>query len=193
MNIVHTIGELLRPIRSGEKNLLDAKPEVSYQNQSIDVSSSAFAFDAPMPVQFTANGSGDFPPLQWTNVPPHAKSLVLVIQDPDAPKPTPFVHAIFYNIPSSLREIATSDIVDGKPAGKLLSDGVKMGTNSMFNSEYMPPTPPPGHGVHHYHFQLLALDIDLFFTKDPTLDDIRKAIENHVFAFGVLVGTYERK
>jgi Raf kinase inhibitor-like YbhB/YbcL family protein len=192
MNIVHTIGELLRPIRSGEKKLLDAQPEVSYQHESIGISSSAFACDAPIPIQFTADGTGDFPPLQWTNIPPHAKSLVLVIQDPDAPKPTPFVHGIFYNIPSSAREIATSDIVDGKPAGKLVSEGVKMGTNSMFNPEYMPPTPPPGHGVHHYHFQLLALDIDLVFKKEPTLDDIRKEIENHVFAYGVLVGTYER-
>ena len=193
MNIVHMIGELLRPIRSGEKKLLDAQPEVSYQNESIDISSSAFGNDQPIPVQYSADGAGDFPPLQWTNVPPHAKSLVLVIQGPDAPKLKPFVHGIFYNIPSSFREIATSDIVYGKPAGKLVSAGVKMGTNSMFNAEYMPPMPLPGHGIHHYHFQLLALDIDLFFEKAPSLDDIRKEIENHVFAFGVLVGTYERK
>jgi Raf kinase inhibitor-like YbhB/YbcL family protein len=193
MNLVHTIGELLRPIRSGEDKLLEAKPEVATQNQSISVRSSAFAEGAPMPVQYSEDGSGDFPPIQWTNVPDGTKSFVLVVEDPDIPKATPFVHGIFYNIPADVMEIATSDVVGGKPAPLLVSKGVKMGTNTLFKAEYLSPTPPPGHGPHHYHFELLALDKMLDFDKEPTLADIRKEIENHVFAFGILIGVYERK
>lgn len=193
MNILHSIGELLRPVRSGESKLIEAQPEVAYENASIEVSSTTFTADGPIPEQFTADGTGDFPAIKWDNIPPRAVSMVLIIEDPDAPKATPFVHGIFYNIPATTKEIATSDIVDGKPGPLLTTQGVRMGTNSMGQPEYMSPTPPPGHGVHHYHFQLLALDKTLDFDKDPSLSDIRKELRNHVFAYGDLIGTYERR
>ncbi|MFX4914292.1 YbhB/YbcL family Raf kinase inhibitor-like protein, partial [Acinetobacter baumannii] len=51
-----------------------------------------------MPREFTADGAGLFPPLEWTGVPDHCESLLLVVEDPDAPKPMPFVHLIMYDI-----------------------------------------------------------------------------------------------
>lgn len=75
---------------------------------------------------------------------------------------------------------------------RLAKVGVHMGTNSRFEPAYMAPSPLPGHGPHHYHFQLIALDTLLEFDKVPSLADIKAAIEGHVLAAGELVGTNER-
>ena len=122
----------------------------------------------------------------------NTKSLILVVEDPDAPIPTPFIHGIFYNIPSDLHELSEQAVKTEGIAAILIDQGAQMGTNTVSRPVYMPPALPLGHGPHHYHFQLIALDHVLAFTKVPTLTDVKEAIEGHVIAFGELVGIYER-
>jgi Raf kinase inhibitor-like YbhB/YbcL family protein len=192
MRILELIGKSLRSIRSEESKLTENSPEVSSHPKSIKVSSVVFKDGEAIPPDYATGGSRVFPTISWTDVPADCKSLVLVVEDPDAPKPTPFVHGIFYNIPANLQEIKESDVLKDGIAIELSNLGVRMGTNTLSKAAYMPPAPPPGHGPHHYHFQLIALDNVLSFSNEPTLADLKKEIENHTLAYGELTGIFER-
>jgi Raf kinase inhibitor-like YbhB/YbcL family protein len=191
MRILEMIGHALRGVRSAETKMISAENSTATET-FLKVSSSAFDDEQPMPVRFTMDGENLFPGLQWSQIPEGTKSLVLVVEDPDIPKSTPFVHGIVYNIPPTLSSLPTEAFVDGELARDWSIEGVACGGNSMGQAKYMAPSPPPGHGVHHYFFQLFALDKELEFSKAPDLDDIKKAISNHVIAYGETVGTYER-
>ena len=120
------------------------------------------------------------------------ESLLLVVEDPDAPKPMPFVHLIMYDIPPQTTSLPEGTIINGQLSEQSYDLGLKLGTNTLFKPEYMAPSPPPGHGPHRYHFQLIALDLELSYSQAPTLIEIKADIEHHVLAFGELVGIYER-
>jgi len=192
MRILELLGRALRPIRSDETKLTEAMPAFTSRPAIISVSSSVFEPGASIPAEYSADGAGLFPTISWTGVPHNCASLLLIIEDPDAPKPTPFVHGIFFNIPPSEIDLPTSAVTSDGLSGEFSSRGVKMGTNSMSKPAYMPPTPPPGHGPHRYHFQLIALDTTLSFADPPSLSEIKSAIEDHILAYGELVGIYER-
>jgi Raf kinase inhibitor-like YbhB/YbcL family protein len=192
MRLLEILGQALRPIRSGDAHLIDSSPTVAKKPHTIIVSSSAFAEQALIPKDFSADGAGLFPPLQWSGVPADCESLLLVVEDPDAPKPMPFVHLIMYDIPPETTSLPEGTIVKGQLSEPSYDLGLKLGTNSLFKPEYMSPTPPPGHGPHHYHFQLIALDLELSYSQAPTLIEIKADIEGHVLAYGELVGIYER-
>lgn len=192
MRIMELLGQALRSVRSDESKLIEAMPAVAAQSNTISIKSPVFEDGASIPKTYTADGASVFPTLHWKGVPRESKSLLLVIEDPDAPRPMPFVHGIFYNVPPLLEELPEIAVDPAGITERLAKVGVHMGTNSRFEPAYMAPSPPPGHGPHHYHFQLIALDTLLEFDDVPGIADIKAAIEGHVLAAGELVGTYER-
>ena len=159
---------------------------------SITVTSSAFAEGEQIPKLFTGDGQDVSPPLRWEGIPDDTKELALICDDPDAPTAEPWVHWLIYKLSASLRELP-----QGVPTGSRLDKPVLalQGRNSWPSGRtigYRGPAPPPGHGVHHYHFRLYALDGEL--NVNPGLDKktLLKAMDGHVLAEGELVGTYQR-
>ncbi len=192
MTFLELIGHALRPFHSDASKLTESDSSVQAQPRTIVLSSPVFAADALIPKPYTADGENLFPTINWEGLPPGSQSLILVVEDPDAPKATPFVHGIFYNIPASLSALPEEAVLSDGLSLEYVNLGVQMGKNSMAKTVYMAPAPPPGHGPHHYHFQLIALDTVINLSGDRTLSEIKQALTGHVLGSGELIGTYER-
>ena len=144
----------------------------------LQIKSPVVSDGAIIPTEFTCTGGNQSPPLSWSGVPQGTKSLVLLIEDPDAPGGT-FVHWVVYDIaPDST----------GFKAGA--ADG-KEGVNSAGRAAYMGPCPPPGK-PHHYHFRLFALDTNLNLGATPDAQAVRDAMNEHVIGSAELVGIFGR-
>jgi Raf kinase inhibitor-like YbhB/YbcL family protein len=184
MSSSHTVerfaGEALASFHAGSDKLAsaklvhDAKPELA-------IASPWFTNGGKLPLRCTADGEGFPPTLSWSAPPAETRSLVLICEDPDAPKPEPFVHWLVYAIPTTMR------MLDAASAAT-----VREGKNSTLRRGYTPAAPPPGHGLHHYHFQLFALDAPIDLDAGEGLGNIVGAMHGHVLAWGELVGTYQR-
>jgi Raf kinase inhibitor-like YbhB/YbcL family protein len=147
----------------------------------LELASDAFQNGQPIPTEYTCDGANRSPALSWGEPPQGTKSFALVIDDPDAPNGT-FRHWGAYDIPVSTRSIAA-----GQKAGTDV-------TNDMNKPGYAGPCPPPGHGLHHYHFKLFALDTDrLDVGANAKVVDVENAATKHALGQGELIGTYERK
>ena len=149
---------------------------------TITVSSPAFEAGATIPKKHTGEGEDTSPPLHFEGVPEEAKELALICHDPDAPRESGWVHWVVYKLPAN-----TTALAEGASGGWIT------GENDWGKAEYGGPMPPPGHGVHHYHFKLYALDVTLPPEPGLTMKQLLAKIEGHVIAQGELVGTYERK
>jgi Raf kinase inhibitor-like YbhB/YbcL family protein len=147
----------------------------------LDVTSPWFADGAPLPARCSADGEGVPPPLEWSEPPPRTRELALVCEDPDAPKSEPFVHWLVYSIPGAARSLDAKSVVSAH-----------QGQNSLRESGFTPAAPPPGHGTHHYHFELFALDEPLALEDGADKRALLDAMEGHVLAYGELVGTFMR-
>lgn len=180
------VGHLLREQRAGTDKLLLHKSGLRAGMGLLQLGSLAFADHAPIPARYTPDGEGISPPLQWTGVPTNAASLVLVVEDPDAPTPEPLVHAIVVDLPPEDGHLGEGAI------GRSDDDAVHEGRNSALRATWLPPDPPPGHGTHHYWFQLYALGPGEPFTGTPGRDAVLQAIRERGLAAGWLVGTYAR-
>lgn len=150
----------------------------------LTLASDSFEANGPIPKRCTMEGQNLSPELHWRHVPDGTKSFALVCHDPDAPLAAPgsygFVHWVLYNLPASLTGLA-----EGACAGtEGVSDFGKPG--------YGGPLPPPGHGIHHYFFILMALDKALDLEPGLTLWQLMSKIEPHVIGMNRLVGTYQR-
>ncbi len=156
---------------------------------SIQVTSDAFGPGQPVPRKYTGDGQDVSPPLRWSNVPARAKELALIMDDPDAPRPEPWDHWVIYKIPvgtAGLPEGIPPEVKVKAPAGAL------QGKNSFKKIGYGGPAPPPGHGTHHYHFRVYALDQPLEVQGGLDKKGLLSAMSGHVIDQGELVGTYER-
>jgi Raf kinase inhibitor-like YbhB/YbcL family protein len=153
------------------------------------ITSTAFEHGKPIPLQYTGDGQDVSPPLSWTGVPANGKELALICDDPDAPTKEPWVHWVIYKIPAT-----NSGLPEGVPPVNTPPHlgGAMQGLNTWHKAGYGGPAPPKGHGVHHYHFKLYALDAPL--SVKPGLDKkgLLKAMEGHIVGQAELVGTYER-
>ena len=154
----------------------------------MQIASSAFADNQPIPRQHTCEGADTSPPLAWSGVPPGAKSLALIVDDPDAPDPAAprmtWVHWLLYNLPPTSTSLAEGVARGGLPAGTL------EGLNDWRRTGYGGPCPPIGR--HRYFFKLYALDRVLPDLNRPTKPLLEKAIHGHVLAEAALVGTYQK-
>ena len=154
------------------------------------VSSASFGHGKDIPQSHTSDGEDLSPPLAWSDVPTGAKSLALVVEDPDAPSPAAarkhtFVHWILYNLPPSTAALPLGIDRSGLPAG------AHEGRNDFGSLAYAGPSPPSGR--HRYFFRLYALDTTLPTSLGvPDRKRFSEAIKGHVLAEAELMGTYER-
>jgi len=154
------------------------------------LTSPAFKQNHQIPRRYTGDGDDISPQLAWTEVPPAAKELALIVDDPDAPTPEPWVHWVLYKIPPTavgLPEHVLPALRVNSPGGSL------QGQNSWPKGiGYRGPAPPKGHGLHHYYFKLFALDVPL--TLEPGIDKstLLAAIKGHILDAAELIGTYQR-
>ena len=156
---------------------------------TIKIQSKAFVPGESVPRQHTGDGKDISPALTWSDLPEGTKQLALIVDDPDAPSPEPWVHWVIYDLPGDL-----TGLPEGIPTKAELSDpkGAVQGKNSWGTIGYRGPAPPKGHGVHHYHFKLYALDAKLELPAGLGKNELLKRIGGHVLAQGELIGTYER-
>ncbi len=145
------------------------------------LTSPAFANNGAIPSEFTCDGSDVLPPLAISDVPKNAKSLALIMDDPDAPVGT-WDHWIVFNIPASTKEIMKGKEPMGTP-----------GQNSWGRTGYGGPCPPSG--THRYFFKLYALDVSSLpsYEIQPNKAQIEKAMQGHIIEKAELMGTYKRK
>lgn len=122
------------------------------------------------------------PELQIQNVPGGAKSLALIVHDPDAPVPGGFTHWVVWNIDPTAAYIKDESVPPGAVEG----------TNGAGKVGYMGPCPPPGHGTHHYQFRLYALDSLLDLPATTKAAGLEAEIEKHLLETAELVGLYGR-
>ena len=160
---------------------------------SLTVTSEAFKAGAPIPKKYTEDGEDVSPPLSWQNAPAGTKELALICDDPDAPVAEPWVHWVIYKIPASVTKLP-----EGVPADAELKSpaGARQGVNTWQSGRtvgYRGPAPPKGHGTHHYHFRVYALDAPLSLHAKATKKELLAAMKGHILAEGELIGTYERK
>lgn len=183
------LGEAMREVRAGAEELAIADTELTGVNASIEVSSPAFEYNGVLPEKYTADGAGVSPPIQWVGVPVGAQAVVLLVEDADSPTPEPIVHAIVWDMPGADATIPEGAL-QNRPRD---SSSDAMGLNSYFNATYLPPDPPPGHGVHRYVFQVFALDTVPRFESPPGRSALLDCMRGHVLAKGLLIGTYGRE
>jgi Raf kinase inhibitor-like YbhB/YbcL family protein len=152
------------------------------------IASSAFEHGASIPKRYTCEGEDLSPPLQWSGVPAGARSLALIVDDPDAPDPaapkTTWVHWVLYNLPPATIHLDPGVAPSTLPAGTL------QGRNDWKRTGYGGPCPPIGR--HRYFHKLYALDAMLPDLKHPTKDQLLKAMDGHVLAQAELIGTYQK-
>lgn len=142
--------------------------------------SPAFSEGASIPVQYTCKGQNISPPLNIINVPKGAKSLALVLHDPDAVG-SDFTHWVVWNIPANIETVAANSV----PLDAIL------GKNSAGENKYMGPCPPVGTGVHRYKFELYALGQPISLDRNSGRSDFQKVIEPHVIDKYALTGLFE--
>lgn len=144
------------------------------------ITSPVFTQNNFIPSKYTCDGENINPPLNITNIPEKAKSLVLIVDDPDAPGGT-FIHWIVFNINPGIHTIEENSIPNKG----------KEGINSFHKINYGGPCPPSG--IHHYFFRLYALDTRLDLSEGANIEDVNQKIQNHILAQATLMGLYKKK
>lgn len=145
---------------------------------NLEITSPDIISNEPIATKFTLYGENISPELHISDIPNNAKSLALILEDPDAVSGT-WVHYLVKNIPISKNIIKENE----NPGSELI--------NSFGYSHYGGPKPPKGTGIHHYYWRVYALDEESMSAN--TVDDFRKEVDNHKVCEGYLMGTYEKK
>jgi Raf kinase inhibitor-like YbhB/YbcL family protein len=155
---------------------------------ALELHSRAFAPGGPIPARFTCEGNDSSPPLDWHGVPAGTKSLVLIVDDPDAPDPRApkmtWVHWVLANLPPEVTSLAEGIAHAALPAGTI------EGLNDWKRTGYGGPCPPVGR--HRYFHKLYALDRELASLARPTKAQVEAVMHGHVLAEAQLIGTYEK-
>jgi len=156
---------------------------------TLSLTSTAFSEGESIPIRYTCEGQDISPPLAWSGVPEGTKSFVLIVDDPDAPDPRApkvnWVHWVVYNMGPSTAGLAEGGATEGLPLS------AQHGLNDWKRAGYGGPCPPIGR--HRYFHKLYALDTMLSRSPKMTKGDVESAMEGHVLAKAVLVGTYEKQ
>jgi Raf kinase inhibitor-like YbhB/YbcL family protein len=153
----------------------------------MQITSTVFAHNGEIPARYTCEGQDASPPLVWSGIPSGAKSLVLIVDDPDAPDPAAprmtWVHWLLYNLPPSSAGLAEG--IKALPAGTL------EGVNDWKRTGYGGPCPPIGR--HRYFYKLYALDAALPDLNRPSKPALERAMQGHIIGQAELVGTYRKR
>jgi hypothetical protein len=150
------------------------------------LSSPAFSNGQAIPAKYTCDGENLSPPLRWSGAPNETRGFVLIVEDPDAPSGM-FRHWAVYDLPADVTALPEGI---GSPGS---AETLDQGVNDFGHANYDGPCPPRGHGTHHYHFRLAALDTSrLVVSPGAKVADIWRAGEPHILAQTELVGTYAR-
>lgn len=153
------------------------------------IQSPVFKENGQIPSLYTCEGQDISPELYWSEVPTNTKSLVLVVDDPDAPDPNApkmvWIHWILFNIPPSAQGLKENALINGLPTG------TQIGKNSWNKQAYGGPCPPIGR--HRYYHKLYALDVTLDNLNAPTIEQLQNAMQNHIIDQAVLMGTYQKR
>ena len=155
---------------------------------NMSIMSPSFMHEHEIPARHTCDGQNTSPSISWADVPSAAKSLVLIVDDPDAPDPSApkmtWVHWLLYNIPARVTGLAEARSEHNLPEGTL------EGLNDWHRTGYGGPCPPVG--KHCYFFKLYALDKVLPDLNRPEKAVLEKAMRDHILAQATLVGFYKR-
>lgn len=144
------------------------------------ITSTAIQANGNILQQYTCDGENISPPLTFSEIPIEAKSLVLIVDDPDAPNDT-FTHWLLYDMPPSILAIPENGMPQVGKAGK----------NGFGDVGYGGPCPPSG--THHYYFRLYALDTMLDLPEGASREEVAQAMDGHVFQNAEVVGTYAKQ
>jgi hypothetical protein len=154
---------------------------------TLKLTSTAFSHGGEIPSKYTCEGDDLSPPLAWSGVPANAKSLALIVDDPDAPDPAAprmtWVHWVLYNIPASAAALAEG--------AKALPAGTLQGLNDWKRTGYGGPCPPIGR--HRYFHKLYALDTVLPNLGQVPKPKLEAAMKPHIVAQAELIGTYQKR
>ncbi len=168
-------------------SVLESILETNTPTAMMTLTSPEFAQNGSIPTQFSCDGDNINPELLIERVPEGAKSLVLLMSDPDIPEfvkekmgISVFEHWVLFNMSPSVRTIAQRSVPEGAIVGE----------NSSGGNEYRGPCPPDGE--HRYFFNLYALDTVLDLTKEATKKDVEMAMQGHVLESAELLGRYAR-
>jgi Raf kinase inhibitor-like YbhB/YbcL family protein len=155
---------------------------------ALSLSSPVFTHNGPIPKLYTCQGKDMSPAINWTGLPNGTKSVVLIVDDPDAPDPAApkrtWVHWVLYNIAPSASGLPEAVNATGLPSG------TRQGRNDWDRTGYGGPCPPIGR--HRYFHKLYALDIVLQDLKQPNKATVLEAMEGHVLETAELIGTYQK-
>jgi hypothetical protein len=158
------------------------------EGRNMMLTSTVFFQGGMIPQRYTCDGSDLSPPLAWSGLPAGTKSLVLIVDDPDAPDPAApkmiWVHWVLYNLPPIAGELP-----EGVPA-KVLPQGTLQGMNDWQRTGYGGPCPPVGR--HRYFYKLYALDVVLPDLGKPAKAVVEKAMQGHILGHAELMGQYQR-
>ena len=177
------LGKVLRNVRAGHGGLAIVRlgGESVLHCGGFRLQSAAFVDGEALDPMFTADEEDACaPPLEWTAPPPGTQALALIVEDPDAPGPAPFVHWLCWGMEPR--------------AGKLLEgeEPPVLGQTSALKSDWLAPDPPTGHGKHDYVFQLFALDCPLELAAGSGRDAFMEEAEGHILGAALLTGTFRR-
>jgi Raf kinase inhibitor-like YbhB/YbcL family protein len=165
-----------------------AAPAEGEQTMALILKSPDFVDRGEIPKDFTCDGGDKSPGLSWSGLPPQTQSVVLIVDDPDAPDPAhpkmTWVHWLLYNIPPTVSELPRAVAAADLPAGTL------QGKNDWKRTGYGGPCPPVGR--HRYFHKLYALDVELPDLHHPNKVQLEKAMAGHIIGQAELVGTYRR-
>lgn len=156
---------------------------------ALTLTSKSFSHNQSIPAKHTCDDKDISPALAWRDLPANTKSLVLIVDDPDAPDPAApkmtWVHWVLYNIPPDTAGLAEDASGTGLPPGTL------QGMNDWQRAGYGGPCPPVG--IHRYFHKLYALDTVLPDLQIPTKAVLEKAMHGHIIASAELIGLYQRQ
>lgn len=153
--------------------------------------SPVFEDGASIPKKYTEDGENISPPLLIEDVPSKARTLAIVMDDPDAPRKDPWVHWVLYNAPADIGELPAA-IPRREELERPLAALQGVNNWPKHNIGYRGPAPPKGDGTHHYRFRVYALDNELPLSAGLVKDALLKAMHGHVIAEAELIGTYQR-
>ena len=191
MELQHTLRSIIRGMpriffggvpaeRAGDERLAHRRLGIR-GSAGLGLTSEAFAEGAPIPREFSADGDGRAPPLRWSGALGATRALALVVEDPDAPTPNPFVHWLLYGM-----RVSTHTSVEA------LAAGAKIGRNSTMRPGWAGCAPPKGDLPHRYCFQLFALDRELRLGPQAGRSALLDGMRGHALGCAILTGTYRR-